>query len=47
MKKLVRIIKKVISKKPEISNAEHCIFCGNDIPEGRQVCPACEKELTK
>lgn len=25
-------------------NAEHCICCGDVIPEGRQVCPTCESE---
>ena len=24
-----------------------CIFCGEIIPEGRQVCPMCEKLLTE
>lgn len=24
-------------------NAEHCICCDEIIPEGRQVCPACER----
>jgi hypothetical protein len=24
-------------------NAEHCVCCGDVIPEGRQVCPKCEK----
>ena len=24
-------------------NAEHCICCGSVVPEGRQVCPQCEK----
>lgn len=24
-------------------NAEHCVCCGAIIPEGRQVCPDCEK----
>lgn len=24
-------------------NAEHCVCCGDIIPEGRQVCPICEK----
>ena len=24
-------------------NAEHCVCCGEIIPEGRQVCPICEK----
>ena len=23
---------------------EHCIVCGKEIPEGRQVCPNCEKK---
>lgn len=22
--------------------SEHCVCCGHDIPEGRQVCPICE-----
>ncbi len=22
--------------------SEHCLCCGRDIPEGRQVCPICE-----
>lgn len=25
-------------------NEETCICCGEPIPEGRQVCPSCEKE---
>ena len=24
-------------------NEETCIICGSPIPEGRQVCPQCEK----
>ena len=28
-------------------NAEHCIVCGGVIPEGRQVCPNCEKRSDK
>ena len=24
-------------------NAEHCVCCGSVVPEGRQVCPQCEK----
>ena len=23
---------------------EHCVICGEIIPEGRQVCPLCEKK---
>ena len=25
-------------------NSEWCVACGDEIPEGRQVCPNCEKE---
>ena len=25
------------------SNAEHCVCCGATIPEGRQICPKCER----
>lgn len=28
-------------------NAEHCIFCGDIIPEGRQVCPNCENKAMR
>ena len=28
-------------------NAERCISCGEIIPEGRQVCPKCEKTTPK
>lgn len=23
-----------------------CLFCNDSIPEGRQICPSCEKSLT-
>lgn len=26
--------------------AEKCLFCGADIPEGQQICPQCEKKYT-
>ena len=26
------------------SNAEHCVCCGATIPEGRQICPQCERK---
>ena len=29
--------------KPEFENAEHCVCCGEVIPEGRMICPACGK----
>lgn len=25
------------------ANAEHCVCCGATIPEGRQICPRCER----
>ena len=28
-------------------NAERCVCCGEIIPEGRQICPACEKKANK
>ena len=28
-------------------NTERCVVCGEVIPEGRQVCPLCEKQNTK
>jgi len=27
--------------------SEHCVCCGKEIPEGRQVCPICEKGTGK
>lgn len=30
-----------------MSEAEKCIFCGEQIPEGIQVCPLCEKNIVK
>lgn len=27
-----------------MADAEKCMFCGIPIPEGRQICPACEKK---
>lgn len=35
----------LINKKAN-ENADRCIICGEIIPEGRQVCPNCEKEAT-
>lgn len=28
----------------ENSKAEHCICCGEVIPEGRMICPTCESK---
>ncbi len=27
--------------------SEHCVCCGEVIPEGRQVCPICEEQAKK
>lgn len=32
-----------VSTKNSISHSERCVICGEEIPEGRQVCPKCEK----
>ena len=28
-----------------VFKSERCIMCGNEIPEGRQVCPKCEEAV--
>lgn len=28
----------------EKTNDNRCLFCGAIIPEGRQICPTCERE---
>ena len=44
-----RDIKEIIEQKygeaPSPTPNNMCICCGEIIPEGRQVCPACEKQL--
>ena len=30
-----------------MSNVETCVFCGETVPEGLQVCPACENDVVK
>ena len=30
-----------------MSNVEKCLMCGENIPEGRQICPACEERVVK
>lgn len=27
------------------SNADHCVCCGEFVPEGRQICPQCENKV--
>ena len=34
-------------KDEHCENAEHCVYCGEIIPESYQVCPNCEKEKPK
>ena len=34
-------------KRSGVDNAEYCVACGDVIPEGRQVCPQCEKTEAK
>lgn len=29
-----------------MNNENTCVFCGRSIPEGRMVCPQCERRLT-
>lgn len=29
-----------------MAKADRCLFCGTIIPEGRQICPNCEKDKT-
>lgn len=29
-----------------MARADRCLFCGTIIPEGRQICPNCEKDKT-
>ncbi len=30
-----------------VGGAETCVSCGETIPEGRQVCPGCERRVDK
>lgn len=30
-----------------MSDVEKCLMCGEDIPEGRQICPTCEERIIK
>lgn len=34
------------SQRDYIRNEDTCIFCGETVPEGRMVCPACERKLS-
>lgn len=35
------------SKKRHDENADKCVYCGCIVPEGRNICPNCEKKLDK
>jgi hypothetical protein len=41
------IIEKVKKEIAAEQNANYCVCCGDVIPEGRQVCPKCEREVKK
>ncbi len=32
-----------LPEAPKVDNADRCVSCGEIIPEGRQVCPNCER----
>ena len=34
-----------ILNEQNVANENRCVCCGEIIPEGRQVCPQCEKEM--
>lgn len=34
--------KKEMKSKENLENSNFCIFCGEEIPEGRMLCYACE-----
>lgn len=44
---LIRKLADNLTGKGEALNAETCVVCGNVIPEGRQVCPTCERRTIK
>lgn len=35
-------LEKILEQRTGLSYADRCVCCGAIIPEGRQVCPACE-----
>jgi predicted nucleic acid-binding Zn ribbon protein len=41
----VRIGTDVYNVRLNPQSSNNCIICGNIIPEGRQVCPLCEREV--
>lgn len=44
---LIRRLADNLTGKGEALNAETCVVCGDVIPEGRQVCPTCERQTNK
>ena len=46
--RLIKVVEDVIAYIPKegitYKNSNTCVFCGDEIPEGRQVCPKCNKE---
>lgn len=41
----VKVPMKVMRRKKK-ETADRCVCCGEIIPEGRQVCPNCERSVT-
>lgn len=33
------------SNKGVVKNSNPCLYCGEEVPEGRHICPKCEKDL--
>lgn len=46
--RLIKIVEDIIAYMPKdettYNNSNTCVYCGDEIPEGRQVCPKCNKE---
>ena len=47
---LLNMYRREYEKRAELyravmAGAEHCVVCGDVIPEGRQVCPKCERGM--
>jgi hypothetical protein len=39
----IRIVEVVRREKHVYNTSDSCVCCGNDVPEGRQICLICEK----
>lgn len=43
LKKCTGTCERLRQEKRKLKNTETCVVCGEVIPEGRQVCPNCER----